>query len=72
MDWLGVALSIGGMWLLPKYYKWAIALFILSNFVWTAYGLQGGVWSIIGLQCVFLVLNVRALAKGVQDVKHSE
>lgn len=64
MDWLGVALSIGGMWLLPKYYHWAIGLFIVSDFAWAAYGFQGGVWSIVGLQCVFFVLNVRALWKG--------
>lgn len=64
MDWLGVALSIGGMWLLPKHYKWAIALFIIGNFVWIGYALPNGIWSIVGLQCVFFCLNVRALRKG--------
>lgn len=34
MDWIGVALSIGGMYLLPKHYHYAIGLFIVSNFVW--------------------------------------
>lgn len=52
------------MWLLPKYYHWAIALFIVSDFAWAAYGFQGGIWSIVGLQCVFFVLNVRAWRKG--------
>ena len=64
MDWLGVALSIGGMYLLPKHYHYAIALFIVSDFAWAAYGFQGGIWSIVGLQVVFFALNVRAWRKG--------
>lgn len=64
MDWLGVLLSIIGMYLLPKHYHYAIALFIVSNFVWTVYGIGGGIWSIVGLQCVFFALNVRAWRKG--------
>lgn len=72
MDYLGVLLSLAGMWLLPTRYRLAcilsfvegLALFIVSNFVWAWYGLQGGVWSIVGLQAVFLGLNVRAWRRG--------
>lgn len=64
MDYLGVLLSLTGMWLLPTRYRLALALFIVSNFVWAWYGIAGGVWSIVGLQCVFLGLNVRAWRRG--------
>lgn len=64
MDWIGVALSLTGMYLLPTHYKAAITLFIIGNFVWIAYALPNGIWSIVGLQCVFLGLNVRAWRRG--------
>lgn len=64
MDYLGAALSLFGMWLLPTRYKWAIGLFIIGNFVWIGYALPNGIWSIVGLQVVFFALNVRAWRKG--------
>lgn len=64
MDWIGVSLSIGGMWLLPQHYYWAIGLFIISNFVWIGYALRRRIWSIVSLQVVFFALNVRAWLEG--------
>lgn len=61
MDWLGVGLNIGGMWLLPTHFRLAIGLFIVSNFVWLSYALRRRIWSIASLQVIFFCLNVRAL-----------
>lgn len=61
MDWIASALSLLAVYLLAKHPQKAVMVFIASSFSFLVWALLREVWSIVALQSVLLILNVRTL-----------
>lgn len=61
MDWLGVMTSVAGWYLMPKRREYAMVVFLFGNASWITWAVMMNVWSILALQVIFVVLNVRTL-----------
>lgn len=61
MDWIGVALSLTGWYLMPKKRRIAIIVFLIAGIAWVTWSILTKTWSILFIQLCYAVLNVRTL-----------
>jgi hypothetical protein len=61
MDWIGAGLNIVGLWLLPKSRMIAMYVYLVSSVMWIIYAAYHNIWSLILLQIVLLLLNIRTI-----------
>lgn len=59
MDWIGAALNILGLWLLPKRKYAALFVFLFSNVAFMIWATTAKNYAILILQGILTVLNVR-------------
>jgi len=67
MDWLGAALNVIGLYLLPKQKYWAMGVFVATNIVFMVWAVTVQSWAILLLQVVLLILNIRTIYIWRQD-----
>ena len=63
MDWIGAGLNIIGLFLLADYRRYAMYVYLLSSISFIVWGTLNETWSIVTLQCVLLILNMRVIIK---------
>lgn len=68
LQWPAMVASVLAAWLVGSTHagrrKLGFWVFLASNVLWVAWGLQeGGAWALIALQVALAVLNVRGLRK---------
>lgn len=63
MDWIGAVLNILGLYLLADHRLCAMYVYCVSSVLFIAWGVVTHTWSIVALQSVLLVLNVRVIIK---------
>lgn len=63
MDWVAAAFNLLGLWLLADHGKAAIYCFLISSSVFLVWGILNKIWSIVALQSVLILLNIRVLYK---------
>lgn len=63
MDWIGSLLTLVAVYLLADYPKYAVRLFLMSSVLFFIWAVFDEVWSIVALQSVLIVLNIRLVIK---------
>lgn len=63
MDWIGAALNVLGLFLLADHKLKAMYVYTLSSVAFIVWGVWTQTWSIVALQSVLLILNVRVIVK---------
>ncbi len=63
MDWIGAALNVIGLYLLANYRLPAMYVYLLSSAFFIVWGILNETWSIVSLQSVLLILNLRVIIK---------
>lgn len=61
MDWVGAALNVIGLYLLAEHRLLAMYVYAVSSVSFLVWAVLNGVWSLVALQSVLLVLNVRVI-----------
>jgi hypothetical protein len=61
MDWIAVLLNVAGLWLLAKHPLRAMYVYVASSTAFLIWAIYARVWSIVALQVLLLVLNVRVV-----------
>lgn len=64
MDWIGMSFSIIGLYYLPSNFRAGMGLFIIGNILWVTYAVPNGAWSVVAVNSIFLILNIRGFLKG--------
>ncbi len=67
MDWIGAGLNIIGLFLLADYRRHAMYVYLLSSISFIVWGTLNETWSIVTLQCVLFILNMRVIIKWRQN-----
>ncbi len=63
MDWIGAALNVIGLYLLADHHLYAMYVYLLSSVSFIVWGTLNETWSIVALQSVLLILNMRVIIK---------
>lgn len=63
MGWVGMALTIAGLFLNARSNRWCWYVWLVSNGAWVTYGIQTKQASIILSQVVYFGFNVYGLVK---------
>ncbi len=63
MDWIGAVLNVVGLYLLANYRLKAMYVYLLSSASFIIWGTLNETWSIVALQVILLILNLRVIIK---------
>lgn len=67
LQWPAMLLSICASWLVASHSerrrKWGFWVFLISNVVWTAWGLHTHAYALIALQFALAAMNIRGARK---------
>jgi hypothetical protein len=67
LQWPAMAASLVAAWLVAsqskKKRKWGFWWFLLSNVIWSVWGLQDKAWALIALQICLAAMNIRGTRK---------
>ncbi len=63
MDWIGAVLTLIATYLLASHRRQAVRVFLLSSILFLVWAIREEVWSLVMLQSVLIVLNIRTLYK---------
>jgi hypothetical protein len=70
LQWPAMAASLLAAWLVASNKKHrrniGFWVFLVSNVLWTLWGLHDGAWALIALQVALAALNIRGVAKTEQ------
>jgi hypothetical protein len=67
LQWPAMAVTVMAAWLVASSHKrkrhWGFWLYLLSNLLWTAWGLHAHAYALIALQLCLAALNIRGARK---------
>jgi len=63
MDWIGAVLNVTGLYLLADHKLKAMYVYLLSSIAFIVWGTLTETWSIVALQAILLILNLRVIIK---------
>lgn len=67
LQWPAFLASVAAAWLVASNSKprrnWGFWIFLASNVLWTAWGIQQQAWALIALQVCLAFMNIRGLKK---------
>lgn len=63
MDWIGASLTLIATYLMADHRRQAVRVFLVSSIFFFIWALYEEIWSIVALQSVLIVLNIRIIVK---------